>query len=225
MCVERKPDYQRDGVTLYCGDCMEILPEIGQVDLVLTDPPYGIGIASNPVRQAHDKKTWDEFTPDDCVFQCIRNASLHQIIWGGNYFNLPPSQGFLVWDKQQPENFSLAMCEQAWCSFQRPAKLFRMSVTSYSKQHPTQKPVQLMEWCLKVYGNTGSVCDPFMGSGTTGVACVNTGQAFIGIERDNDYFDIAVKRIDAALDADRDSLWTAKQLAKETQQVMFQSDS
>lgn len=186
-----------EGVEVYLGDCLEVLPTLGRFDLALTDPPYGIGIAANPVRQKHAKKAWDAATPPSTVFDLIKEHSGEQIIWGGNYFDLPPSQGFLVWDKQQPENFSLAMCEQAWVSFQRPAKMFQKRVVGYDKQHPTQKPVELMQWCLTFV--PGAVVDPFMGSGTSGVAAVKMGRCFTGVEIDSGYFDVACKRIDAAL--------------------------
>ena len=90
------------------------------------------------------------------------------------------------------------MCEQAWCSFQKPAKMFRMSVTSYKKSHPTQKPVELMEFCIKHAPECESVLDPFMGSGTTGIACLNQGKKFVGIEREREYFDIACERVHSA---------------------------
>lgn len=180
--------------TLYLGDCRDVLPTLGKVDLVCTDPPYGIGIASNPVRQAHEKLDWDAVTPTaELIAQCIASAD-HAIIWGGNYFGLPPAQCFLVWDKMQPEEFSLAMCEQAWTNIKRPAKLFRKSVLSYEKHHPTQKPVALMEWCLR-WAEAETVLDPFMGSGTTGVAALKLGKSFIGIEREPTYFETAVRRL------------------------------
>jgi len=184
--------------TLYMGDCLEILPTLPKVDAVITDPPYGIGIANNPVRQMHAKKDWDEATPDVALFNALRALSSVQIIWGGNYFELPPSQCFLVWDKVQPQDFSLAMCEMAWCSKKAPAKMHRQSVLSYKKEHPTQKPVELMRWCIEQAGAPEVVLDPFMGSGTTGVAAVEMGRAFIGIERDPAYFDIACRRIEQA---------------------------
>lgn len=180
---------------LWHGDCREILPTLPKHDLLLTDPPYGIGIASNPVRQAHERMDWDESVPPVWVLGLMQDRAHHSIIWGGNYFGLPPSQMFMVWDKMQPENFSLAMCEQAWCSFQKPAKMFRLSVTKYQKDHPTQKPTELMEWCINHAPSGVSVLDPFMGSGTTGVACAHLGKAFTGIERERKYFDIACERI------------------------------
>jgi len=180
--------------TLYLGDCAEVMAGLYDVKAVLTDPPYGIGIAANPVRQKHARKDWDASAPLSGVFDLIRSVSDQQIIWGGNYFDLPPSQCFLVWDKVQPEDFSLAMCEQAWASFKSPAKLYRRRVVGYEKHHPTQKPVELMEWCLQFLAD-GIVLDPFMGSGTTGVACAKRGRSFIGIEIDEGYFDIACERI------------------------------
>lgn len=184
--------------TLYLGDCREILPTLAPCDLILTDPPYGIGIAANPVRQAHERMEWDAEAPAAWLFGLMQEKAKHLIVWGGNYFPLPPSQTFLVWDKMQPENFSLAMCEQAWCSFKKPAKMHRLSVTSYEKEHPTQKPVRLMEWCIDHAPEAETVCDPYMGSGTTGVAAVKMGRTFIGIEREPKYFDIACKRIEDA---------------------------
>ena len=184
--------------TLILGDCREVLPDLPPVDAVVTDPPYGIGIASNPVRQAHAALDWDSAAPDASVFDLLRSMSREQIIWGGNYFGLPPHQCFLVWDKKQPQDFSLAMCEMAWASRKLPAKLWRQSVLSYDKEHPTQKPVQLMEWCLDLIPDCKTILDPFVGSGTTGVACANLGRKFIGIEREPSYFDIACRRIEEA---------------------------
>jgi site-specific DNA-methyltransferase (adenine-specific) len=184
---------------LYLGDCREILPTLGKVDAVVTDPPYGIGIAANPVRQRHERKAWDDAVPCGSVFALIRECSRWQIIWGGNYFDLPPSQGFLVWDKVQPQDFSLAMCEQAWTNVQAPAKIFRRHVVSFAKDHPTQKPRELMEWCLERLPEPNhTILDPFMGAGTTGVACANRGRRFIGIEMEPKYFDIACRRIEEA---------------------------
>lgn len=181
--------------TLYLGDCLDILPTLGKVDAVVTDPPYGIGIAANPVRQKHNRMAWDNAPPVAETFSVLRTMSDFQIIWGGNYFDLPPSQCFLIWDKVQPENFSLAMCEQAWTNLKHPAKMYKRHVVSYDKSHPTQKPVDLMVWCLGFLPDAHTVLDPFMGSGTTGVACARLGRRFIGIEIDEGYFDIACERI------------------------------
>ena len=184
--------------TLYLGDCRDILPLLPKVDLVLTDPPYGIGIAANPVRQMHEKLDWDAAPPSvGTINDCVAHGDV-AIVWGGNYFGLPAAQCFLVWDKIQPHDFSLAMAEMAWTNKGGPAKMHRQSVLSYSKEHPTQKPVELMEWCISHAKEASTVADPFMGSGTTGVACANMGKTFYGIEREEKYFDIACKRIEQA---------------------------
>ena len=180
--------------TLYLGDCMDVMPTLSKVDAVVTDPPYGINIASNSFRQKHNKKTWDESAPD---LSLLPNCP--SIIWGGNYFNLPSEQGFYIWDKVQPDNFSSAQVEYAWNNLKKPAKLFRRHVVSYEKHHPTTKPLELMKWCIShLPDDTKLILDPFMGSGTTGVACAQMGRSFIGIELDEEYFDIACKRIDDA---------------------------
>ncbi len=185
--------------TLYLGDCMDILPTLAKVDAVITDPPYGIGIAKNPVRQMHEKMDWDAAVPDTSLIDaCIACGDI-ALLWGGNYFELPPSQCFFVWDKMQPQEFSLAMCEQAWTNKKGPAKIYKQSVLSYRKEHPTQKPVELMAWCIEQLGNPQTILDPFMGSGTTGVAAIQLGRSFIGIEREPKYFDIACQRIEQAV--------------------------
>ena len=193
-----KPYHETDLGRLYCADALEILPHLETVDLVLTDPPYGIGISMNPFRQKHEKSEWDNQIPNVHIFDLMFEKSDQQIIWGGNFFPLPPPQGFLIWDKVQPEDFSSSMCEFAWMSIKQPAKLFRRHVVSFSKLHPTQKPTELMMWCLKFYrGNIGTVLDPFSGSGTTAVACERLKRRWIGIEIEEKYCQIAVKRIEA----------------------------
>ena len=192
--------------TLYLGDCMDILPTLPKVDAVITDPPYGIGAdshagSSNNGWTQWDVNGWDLQRPEKKIFDAIRNISKQQIIWGGNYFTdyLPPTMQWLVWDKGQ-RGFSLADGEFAWSSQQAAARIFnysRAEALKDGKQHPTQKPVALMLWCIdKTKGNV--VLDPFMGSGTTGVAAIQMGRKFIGIEREPKYFDIACKRIEQA---------------------------
>ena len=119
---------------------------------------------------------------------------------GGNYFNLPPSQGFLIWDKKQPHDFSLAMCEFAWSSIQSPAKMFRFSVLAEKgKQHPTQKPVALYEWLLENYAKKGQrILDTHLGSGSSAIAAHYFGVDFVGCELDKDYFEAAKARFDMA---------------------------
>lgn len=142
---------------------MEAMAEMvdNQFDLAIVDPPYGLGISSNPVRQMHERKAWDDAVPSDDYFTELRRVSEHQIIWGGNYFDLPPTQNVIVWDKLQPHDFSLAACEFAWCSIQRPAKKFTLSPIGFGKIHPTQKPVALYKWLLSNYANEGDpIADP-----------------------------------------------------------------
>lgn len=193
-----KPYYRADGITIYHGDCLDILPQLPKVDLVLTDPPYGIGIANNPVRQMHEKKKWDDSPVDrKLLFKYIELGN-YAVIWGGNYFALPENQCFLIWDKKQPEDLSLAMCEYAWTNIKSPAKMYRKSVFSYRKEHPTQKPVGLMEWCITKadkHQENNLILDPFMGSGTTLVAAKQLGRKAIGIEIEEKYCEIAVQRL------------------------------
>lgn len=198
---------------LLLGDALEILPTLGPVDAVVTDPPYGIlnldGEGSTTAVRKYKRSNHGRFAgravvmpakwdtaPTDEAFGLIRSAAPHQIIWGGNYFNLPPCRGFLVWDKEQPwPNF--AQAEIAWTTLQRPAALFRISSSrgAPNKQHPTQKPVALMQWCLGFLPDAKVILDPYLGSGTTAVACAKMGRSFVGIEIDEGYFDIACKRI------------------------------
>ena len=189
---------------LWHGDCRDVLPLLPKVDLVLTDPPYGINFASNPHSQScikHDRMDWDVSAPDDDLIANVIELGAQQIVWGGNYFNVPKSQSFLVWDKMQPENFSMAMAEFAFFSVKKPAKIFRMHPASFQKEHPTQKPVELMEWCINLAPKTTlTVADPFAGAGTTGVACVRMGKTFYGIEREPKYFDIMCERIQREVD-------------------------
>ena len=186
-------------IDLIHGDCLEKMKDIpdGSIDLCLTDPPYGIGISKNPFRGKFPKKEWDVFTPGKEYFDEIFRISKNQIIWGGNYFadKLPITRGFLIWDKKQSEKFSSAMCELAYTSRNAPAKIFRKHAAAFKKFHPTTKPVDLLEWCLDFFPKASTVIDPFMGSGSTGVACLNTNRNFIGIEKDSAYFDVATKRI------------------------------
>ena len=132
---------------IICADSLEFMKSLPDkcIDLVLTDPPYGIGIAKNPFRQKHEKKEWDDFIPAKEYFDEIFRISKDQVIFGGNYFELPPCRGFFVWDKKQSEKFSSAMCEYAWSSRNAPAKIFRKHAASFEKFHPTTKPLEMME--------------------------------------------------------------------------------
>lgn len=172
-------------------------------DLAIVDPPYGIGISKNPVRQMHKKKDWDNEIPSKQYFDELFRVSKNQIIWGGNYFDLPPSQGFYIWDKKQPENFSLAMCEYAWSSIQKPAKIWSLSVMKeQNKIHPTQKPIELYEWLIMRNAEKGyKILDTHLGSGSIAIAIdiINKRKKlnlqFIGCELDTDYYNKAIERI------------------------------
>lgn len=186
-------------VSLSLEDCMALMRRYPDkhFDLAIVDPPYGIGIAANPVRQMHDRKEWDAAIPSPEYFAELRRVSRDQIIWGGNYFPLPPSQGFVIWDKGQPEDFSLAMCEYAWTSLQTPAKMFRRSVLAEkNKIHPTQKPVELYRWLLDRYAKPGQrILDTHLGSGSHAIAAHYAGVHLTACEIDPDYFAAASERI------------------------------
>lgn len=191
---------------LYRGDCAEILPTLGKVDAVITDPPYGIkrsGQAEtntkNPKhkRREHLDLGWDEGRPEQAMFDLMRSISKVQVIWGGNYFAdaLPPTMGWLYWDKGQ-RGLSMSDGELAWTSMQKALRSFLCNRAALvGAEHPTQKPLSLMVWCVEQAGTPGLIVDPYMGSGTTGVAAVQLGCKFIGIEREQKYFDIACERI------------------------------
>lgn len=196
-----------DSVTLYCGDCREVLPTLGRVDAVVTDPPYGIGMDGGKIGKAvYEQFAWDGTTADDAVF-LAREISRYQVIFGGNYYVLPPSGHWLIWDKQNdPTTF--ADFEMAWTNLGKASRMIRFLWSGpYMKVkedrfHPTQKPYPVMKWCIQqLPDDAHTILDPFMGSGTTGVAAVKLGRRFIGVEIEPKYFDIACRRIQAALDA------------------------
>ena len=192
--------------TLYHGDCLEILPTLDKVDAVVTDPPYGIerfkkGIGSGDRFVNKACGGFNNNTPTRDVLLSLIDMSNNAIIWGMNNLDLPTTEKFLVWDKAQTvDNFASA--ELAWCNITKPAKVFHLPIHAHNHSknggHPTEKPVALMEWCISWLPDAKSIFDPFMGSGTTGVACANLGRKFIGIEIERKYFDIACERIEAA---------------------------
>jgi DNA modification methylase len=204
-----KPYYEQDGITIYHGDCREILPTLPKVDLVLTDPPYGLTWTSigfknrtSQWRSGTDMQ-WD-VRPNAEMFRDIIFAANKYIIWGGNYFasDLGDCPGVLIWDKETGAN-SFADAELAWSNVIGTTRIFRHqwcgafkdSERGLKSQHPTQKPEALMGWCLKLAKTAGPVLDPFMGSGTTLVSCKRVGISAIGIEREERYCEIAAKRL------------------------------
>lgn len=209
---------------LYQGDCLDVMPLLGKVDAVVTDPPYGIGEHGDKHRYGPKSASkgfkssteyvggeWDSETPPQEAFDLILRHPA--IVWGGNYFISKISADasrWLIWHKKGADKSSFADCELAWTNLGGAARYFKQDWVGFGainsgekRMHRTQKPVALMEWCLGFLPDSGTILDPFMGSGTTGVACVNLGCSFIGIERDPDYFNICVKRItDAHRQAD-----------------------
>lgn len=194
---------------LILGDCREVLPTLGKVDAVVTDPPYGLGDkwqggAANTrakwkLNDGGASMGWDADVSD--ALPSALSLADHAIVWGGNYYDLPPRRGWLIWDKIVRE-FSSGHVEMAWTTIDQPTRAFnyaRGSLASEGKEHPTQKPLPLMRWCIQqLPDNTQTILDPFMGSGTTGVACQKLGRKFIGIEIEPKYFDIACRRIEQA---------------------------
>lgn len=193
--------------TLYLGDCRDILPTLPRADAIVTDPPYGtsdLWKAPNvPKRRKWhlfgegDINEWDK--PCDAVLQLPALADA-VIVWGGHFYTLPINRGWLVWNKII-RNFSTGVCELAWTNLPIPIDAFDYShgqLSHEGKEHPTQKPVPLMTWCLEKAGRPKVTLDPFMGSGSTGVACMGIGGAFVGVEANERYFDIACRRIEDA---------------------------
>ncbi len=184
---------------LLLGDCLEILPTLGGVDAVVTDPPYGIGESSKkaatrgklaPARDYGGDEDWDQTPADSRVIEWILENSRSQIIFGGNYFDLPPTSCWLVWDKQNGEN-DFADCELAWTNLSKAVRRGKEE-----RYHLTQKPLGVMEWTLQhLPRDVEMVLDPYAGSGTTGVACVKRRLSFIGIEREVHHFETMCERI------------------------------
>lgn len=193
--------------TLYLGDCRDVLPHLGEAfDAIVTDPPYGIAASSGVGKYGvmkwggdNDLK-WDDEAPVD-VIHSLAQIGVPAIMWGGNYFGLPPHRCPVVWDKGAGfRSRTFAEFELAWTNLDLNAKIYcrdPLAKGDYDgKEHPTQKPLQLMRWCIGLLPEACAVVfDPFMGSGTTGVAAVQMGRDFIGIEREERYFEASCRRI------------------------------
>lgn len=161
---------------------------------------FGKGGGGHGWGKAHDQSAlrndWDQDIPDEGLLSAIISVGQESIIWGGNYFPLPPSRCWYVWNKPE-RGFSLAEAELAWTNKDSIVRVYDGPRSESDRHHPTQKPLALMLWCLDKT-RAKLILDPFMGSGTTGVACVKRGRSFIGIEREPSYFDIACRRIEDA---------------------------
>jgi DNA modification methylase len=210
--------------TLYLGDCRDVLPLLPRFDAVVTDWPYGIGEAgknfasrgkpinaaqsgSRAIARATDygQADWDDEPITAELVSAVRAAAKWQIFFGGNYYELPPTSCWLVWDKLNGDS-DFADCELAWTNLPKAVRRIRFlwngcmrRERDVQREHPTQKPVDVMKWCIEhLPDDTKTILDPFMGSGTTGVASVKAGKKFTGIEREPKYFDIACRRIEEA---------------------------
>jgi site-specific DNA-methyltransferase (adenine-specific) len=199
-------------IKLYNKDCMEAMAglEDNSFELAIVDPPYGIDLAnmnmgigntpkaSNPKNRKWVAKDWDSETPSKEYFKELFRVSKNQIIWGGNYFDLPPCGKFIIWDKEITKGLSFSDCEYAWTSYKGANKIFRYSVyrNKSEKFHPTQKPPSLYDYCLMNYAKEGDkILDTHLGSGSIAIACHNLGYDLTGYELDKDYYEAASKRL------------------------------
>jgi DNA modification methylase len=220
------PFYEDESGMIYCADCLDLMKMMPDksVSLCLTDPPYGINFDtekesmsamlridgsqrkcdkwSNPIPKFYPKGDWDSNPPSQEAFDEIFRVSNKQIIWGGNYFQLPLTGGWLVWDKGVVMP-TLSKCELAWTSFLGHIEIKRYLWAGFRKEkpedrtHTTQKPISLMEWCLSFAPDADLIFDPFLGSGTTAVAAKKLGRHFIGSEISETYCHIAEQRLEA----------------------------
>jgi site-specific DNA-methyltransferase (adenine-specific)/modification methylase len=224
--------------TLYLGDCMDILPTLPNVDAVITDPPYGIDESSKKVASRQRKNgnsksladqrdygdfDWDKAPPPQELIELMITKGDHQAFFGGNYFTLPPTSCWLVWDKLNGDN-DFADCELAWTNWPKAVRRLQWRWNGMIRQgneeryHPTQKPLEVMKWVIELCPKSDTILDPFMGSGTTGVAAIQLGRKFIGIEREERYFQIACERISNAV---AQGQLFAPEPVKQVQESMF----
>ena len=207
-----EPFYQDSHCTIYNADCRKVLPWIDPVDLLLTDPPYGIGEARKDntsrscLAQSKDygRADWDDAPPPRWFIEAAKESASNQILWGGNYYGMEPASCWLVWDKDNGAN-DFADCELAWTNMAKAVRKFKwkwqgmlqenMGDKKENRVHPTQKPLALMRWCLSLVPDAQTVLDPFMGSGTTLVAAKLEGRKAIGIEINEKYCESAAERL------------------------------
>jgi DNA modification methylase len=216
----KAPYYQDDWVTLYCADCVEVLPSLERHDLLLTDPPYGVGLNTGKLRlsdpaaargvkglgfrgnnyRIHQEFAWDRCKPSQELINLAISKAKKAIIFGGNFFELPATKCWLIWDKENGAN-RFADAELAWTNLEKSVRIKRhlwcgaMRREKEFIQHPTQKPFQVISWCIEQAGDVRSVLDPFCGSGTTLVAAKLRNARSTGIEREERYCEIAANRL------------------------------
>jgi site-specific DNA-methyltransferase (adenine-specific) len=172
-------------------------------DLAIVDPPYGININESIGRRkgmkhsGHKKAVWDNQIPNKEYFDELFRVSRNQIIWGGNYFNMPPTKCFIIWDKCYSEDVTFSRYEYAWTSFNKTSKGFVFNgQANLGKIHPTQKPIKLYKWILDKYAKEGDkILDTHLGSGSIAIACHDYGFDLTACELDKEYFDKAMQRI------------------------------
>ena len=200
-----RPYYSDDSCIVLLGDCRELLPLIGTVDLVLTDPPYGIGFAAQPTdyqrAKGFERKSWDNKPVDAELMAAVLAKGRDQIVWGGNYYSLPISRGWLAWTKPDSPP-SMGSVEFAWTNLDQCARHISQSIAATNAErvgHPTQKPLAVIRWCLSLVPAAKTILDPFMGSGTTLRAAKDLGRKAIGIEIEERYCEIAAKRLAQAV--------------------------
>ncbi len=193
-----KPYYQGKYVTIYHGDCRDILPELPKVDLVLTDPPYGINVSNMQLGTGLHKfhrGDWDNRRPID-IIQILLQLQCKMILWGGNYYTdiLPISNDWLVWHKLN-DGLSFSEAELAWSNLGGNVRVFSKYVANLQKVHPTEKPIDIFQWCILQAGdNVNLILDPFLGSGTTAYCAKKLNRRCIGIEIEEKYCEIAARR-------------------------------
>jgi site-specific DNA-methyltransferase (adenine-specific)/modification methylase len=207
---------------LYLGDCRDILPTLPKVDAVVTDPPYGIGEAAGKSKTRkglgptidYGHADWDNEPIPPELMRAVRAAGRWNVIFGGNYYDCPPAKCWLVWDKVNGSN-DFADCELAWTNLPKAVRRIQYMWNGMLREpgaqrgdHPTQKPLEVMKWCIGHLPEPNStILDPFMGSGTTGVAAIQMGRSFVGIEREERYFEAACRRIREAAGEDMGPLF------------------
>ena len=191
-------------IDLILDDYMNVMKDYkdNHFDLAIVDPPYGINV--NQMNMGSRKtikptnKKWDNSIPKKEYFDELFRVSKNQIIWGGNYFGLPPNKCFFVWDKgESMYGRDFAECEYAWASFNKPADMIKLNPMQLERIHPTQKPVTLYDKLLQNYAEKGQkILDTHLGSGSIAIACHYFGVDLVGVEIDKEYYDKAKKRID-----------------------------
>lgn len=220
-----EPTWQtEDGVIrLYCGDCLDVLPYVGEFDCIITDPPYGISHGCNFAGRGRSKlaqcNDYEDVIGDGVPFDPSLLLSFDKptILWGGNHFasRLPSSSGWLVWDKERPDDLDQATCELAWSNCVKGVRRLRhlwhgmMRASEHGENyHPTQKPVALYRWILSLrWIPSGRVLDPYMGAGPLAIACIERGTPYTGIELSPTHFETAKRRIIAAIADEKANLF------------------